>query len=91
LIAVLSENTTIEQILSFEKSNFESNCDGINSATDQLTHIFENVSQKSCRTMKLKKIKSIKKKPWGDMEVRDLKRTVTNLGNCLGTIPLISK
>lgn len=29
LIAVLSENTTIEQILSFEKSNFECSCDGI--------------------------------------------------------------
>ena len=28
LIAVLSENTTIEKLFSFEKSNFESNCDG---------------------------------------------------------------
>ena len=65
LIAVLSENTTIEQILSFEKSNFESNCDGINRATDQMTHIFENLSQKSCRTMKFKKIKSKKKKTLG--------------------------
>ena len=33
--------------------------------------------------MKFKKIKSKKKKPWVDMEVRDLKRIVTNLGKFL--------
>ena len=79
LIAVPIENTIIEQILSFEKSNFESNCDGKN----YLKNLVEPWNSKN---LSLKR-----KKPCVDMEVRYLKRTVTNLGNCLGTNPLISK
>ena len=87
LFDALCEPEIVENILSFETANFEKTGEGINLATSQLTKMLENLAEKSCKTIKLRKKKIKKKKNWVDTEVRDLKKTVINLGNKLRLQP----
>lgn len=69
-------------------SSLKKNIEGINNATTQLTKIFENLAQKSCKTVRQRKLKEKKrKKPWSDHEVKDLKCTVIRWGQTLKLQP----
>jgi hypothetical protein len=81
LLDAMSENSILEQIVSFENSSFEKNSTGIDEASDDLNNIFQNLAKKSCRFVHLNKKKVKKKKPWIDTEFKDLKKTVLNLGS----------
>ena len=80
LIQVLEDRNTINEIVSFENTNFANNSEGIDSATDLVTNIFEKLAEKSCKVIRLKSTKHKKKKPWSDQELKDLKKTVAELG-----------
>jgi hypothetical protein len=80
LLDAMSENSILEQIVSFENSSFEKNSTGIDEASDDLNNIFQNLAKRSCRFVHLKK-KKVKKKPWIDTEFKDLKKTVLDLGS----------
>jgi hypothetical protein len=43
----MSENSILEQIVSFENSSFEKNSTGIDEASDDLNNIFQNLAKKS--------------------------------------------
>jgi hypothetical protein len=73
LLDAMSENSILEQIVSFENSSFEKNSTGIDEASDDLNNIFQNLAKKSCRFVHLKKKKVKKKKPWIDTECKRLK------------------
>ena len=81
LLDAMSENSILEQIVSFENSSFEKNSTGIDKASDDLNNIFQNLAKKSCQFVHLKKKKVKKKKPWIDTEFKDLKKTVLDLGS----------
>lgn len=87
LLEALSEKDTVDKIVNFESSKFENNSKDINEATTKLTEIFDNLAKRSCKIMKHRKKKTKKKKPWGDMEVKDLKSTVNKWGRKLRLEP----
>ena len=65
----LSEPDTLNEIISFGNEQFEKNKEGINNATTQLTNIFEELAQKSCKTVRQRTLKKKKRKktlvwPW---------------------------
>jgi hypothetical protein len=49
LLDAMSENSILEQIVSFENSSFEKNSTGIDEASDDLNNIFQNLAKKSCQ------------------------------------------
>ena len=44
LLDAMSENSILEQIVSFENSSFEKNSTGIDEASDDLNNIFQNLA-----------------------------------------------
>ena len=81
LLDAMSENSILEQIVSFENSSFEKNCTGIDEASSDLNNIFQNLAKQSCRFVHLNKKKVKKKKSWIDTEFKDLMKTVLNVGS----------
>jgi hypothetical protein len=63
----------LNEIISFGNEQFEKNKEGINNATTQLTNIFEKLAQKSCKTVRQRKLKKKKrKKHWSDHEEKKI-------------------
>ena len=74
-MCALEDNSVRNEILLFESALFEKNSSGIEKAELQLNNIFENLSLRSCRTIKVhEKKKKKKKKPWNDRELADLRK-----------------
>lgn len=74
LLQVLHDTELIQEIVNFENHKFEDDCNEVDRATEHLTNIFENLSRKSCKYIRNKKIKPKRKKPWADTEIKDLKK-----------------
>lgn len=80
LIDNLLETSFLEQVTSIESTDYNHIREWIERAAEDINKLFLNLTEKSCRNIKLKKNKVKKKQPWVDAEIRDLKKTVTNLG-----------
>ena len=80
LFEVLQNKTIIDEIVSIENTNFANNSEGIDSATNLVTSLFEKLAEKSCKIVRYRHTKPRKKKPWSDQELKDLKKTVADLG-----------
>ncbi|XP_071137071.1 uncharacterized protein [Mytilus edulis] len=81
----LNSDEVKNKILNFEITHFVRNEKGINEASKSLTEILDNVASKTCIIkvpIKQKKSK-IKKNPWSDNELKDLKSKINNLGKKL--------
>ncbi|CAG2194254.1 unnamed protein product [Mytilus edulis] len=87
LIDTISDCDVLHEIVSFENNIFDENSNGINKASEQLTNIFDNLAKTSCKIIRHKKVKIKKKKSWSDNEVKDLKKTVVDLGNKMRSKP----
>ena len=83
LYSALEEDKVRNEILLFENANFEQNINDVDKAEFQLNNIFKTLSVHSCRILKTGKKKKKKKKPWTDNELKDLRKTVSRLGNLL--------
>lgn len=67
--------------MSFENFKFENTSDDANSTTEKVSNIFEKMAKRSCKFVKISRNKKIKwKNPWSDAEIKDLKKTVIDLG-----------
>ena len=86
LYSVLEEDMIRNEILLFENSNFEKNIHEVDKAELQLNNIFKTLSVRACKILKTGKKKK-KKKPFIDNELKDLKKTVSRLGNLLKNDP----
>ena len=81
LFNVLSERETIYEIVPFENFKFENTSDDVDSADEKVSNIFEKMAKRSCKIVKTSRNKNIKRKnPWSDGEIKDLKKTVIDLG-----------
>ena len=86
LLTAISDEAVINNIVSYESTNFGHSDYEINKASNQLTHILENITKMSCKMFICKK-KRKPKKVWLDNEVRDMKKTVAELGKQMGSQP----
>jgi hypothetical protein len=67
--------------VSFENFKFENTSDDVDSANEKVSNIFEKMAKRSCKIVKTSRNKKIKRKnPWSDGEIKDLKKTVIDLG-----------
>ena len=65
----------------FENFKFENTSDDVDSADEKVSNIFEKMAKRSCKIVKTSRNKGIKRKnPWSDGEIKDLKKTVIDLG-----------
>lgn len=89
LLNALASHQIKNDILDFELSNFSENQKGVDGAVKNLTKIFENISEISCKTI-TKNTKSKRKKyrqVWSDDTVYQTKKEINNLGNRLKQNP----
>ena len=75
LNSILQSSEVVNDIINFELKQFPNNKDGINSATNNLTEIFDHISKRVCliRQVCPKKVRVLPKKPWSDNVIRNLK------------------
>ena len=91
LLDALSDPKVLEQILSYENTNYEQNTQGIDKATEALNSILQDLAMKSCKVINCRKKKAKKKNPWFDNQLRDLKKTVLMLGTKMKNEPFNKK
>jgi hypothetical protein len=62
----LSETSFLEQVTSIESTDYNHTSEGIEREAGDINKLFLNLTEKSCRNLKLKKNKVKKKKSWID-------------------------
>ena len=81
----MDDEDFLKSLVDYEDSQYDKTPYGIDEATYDITKILNDLAAKSCKSIKLKKvkIKKLNKKPWVDnevMEVRDLKKIINKYG-----------
>lgn len=90
LLNILSENSTVDQIVDFEIQDFTKDQKGVDDATNKISKILNILSENSCsirRNTQSKKTKIKKKHSWSDNSITELKHQINVLGRKINTNP----
>jgi len=89
IIEALSDENVKNKIINFEIKNFAEDQYGIDTATEELNLVFEDIANKSCKFIHVKKKSKERKvrQKWSDISVYEQKKSLNFLGKQLRKNP----